>query len=207
MKKVYQPPIFGETIISFLLTEENAEEILGDLAEMFNAHGRQSGLRNAQTWYYFQIIRSTPLLFLLKLSNILERNFQIMSTNLNNHNKSTLWISLIAVIPAMVLIIPGLLQSGLGYYGATDARDALFAAAPVLELLLNPIILMGGLLLAFAMNVFPALSLHFERKPEGLTSTITFKPILLHWVFIGVSFLMVGIILVYAFFENFNPAF
>jgi hypothetical protein len=204
MKKVHQPPALGETIISLLLTEENCEEILGDLAEMFNAHGHQSGLRKAQNWYYIQIIRSAPLLFQLKLSNILERNFQTMSTNLNNHNKSSLWISLIALIPAMALIIPGFLQSGFGYYGANDARDALFAAAPVLEFLINPIILMGGLLLAFTMNVLPAMTLHFERKPEGLTSIITFKPVLLHWVFIGVSVLMVGIIFLYAFFENFG---
>ena len=205
MKKFYHPPTFGETVISFLLTEDNSEEILGDLAEMFNAHGHQSGLRQARAWYYFQIIRSAPSLFQLKLSNILERNFQTMSTNLNNYNKPSLWISLIAVIPALVLIIPGLLQSGFGYYGANDARDALFAAVPVLELLLNPIILMGGLLLAFSMNVLPAISLHFERKPEGLTSTITFKPLLLHWLFIGLSILMVSTILIYAFFENFEP--
>jgi hypothetical protein len=66
---------------------------------------------------------------------------------------------------------------------------------------------MGGLFLAFVMNVLPAMTFHLERKPEGLTSTITLKPVILHWIFIGLSILMVSIIMVYAFFENFAPAF
>jgi len=207
MKNIYHPPAFGESVISLLLTEENSEEILGDLAEMFNAHGHQSNLRKAQIWYYHQIARSAPSLLQIKLSNILQRSFETMSTNLNSHNKSSLWISLIALIPALALVIPGILQSGFGYFGANDARDALFVSVPALELLINPIILLGGLLLAFVMNALPAMSFHFERKPEGLTSTITFKPVLLHWIFIGASLLMVSTIVIYAFFENFGLLF
>ena len=207
MKNIYHPPVLGESVISLLLTEENSEEVLGDLAEMFNAHGHQGNLKKAQIWYYIQIVRSAPSLFQIKLSNILQRSFDTMSTNLNSHNKSSLWISLIAIIPALVLIIPGILQSGFGYFGANNARGTLFVTVPALKLLINPIILLAGLLLAFIMNVLPAMTFHFERKPEGLTGTVTFKPVLLHWVFIGASILMVGIVLIYAFFENFGPLF
>ena len=133
MKNIYHPPAFGETVISLLLTEENSEEILGDLAEMFNAHGHQGNLRKAQIWYYLQVARSAPSLLQIKLSNIIQRSFDTMSTNLNSHNKSSLWISLIAIIPALVLVIPGILQSGFGYWGANNARDALFASVPALE--------------------------------------------------------------------------
>ena len=153
------------------------------------------------------IIQSAPSLLQIKLSNKLQRSFETMSTNLNSHNKSSLWISLIAIIPALALVIPGILQSGLGYFGANNAREALFTAVPALEFLINPIILLGGLFLAFIMNVPPAMTFHLERKPEGLTSTITFKPVLLHWIFIGTSVLMVSIILIYGFVENFGPLF
>jgi hypothetical protein len=207
MKIIYRPPVFGETVISLFLTDENAEEILGDLAELFNEYGRKGNLRKARIWYFVEIVRSAPFLLQLKLSNSLERSFESMSTNLNAHNKSSLWISLIVIIPALVLIIPGILQSGFDYYGANDARDAALATIPALEILLNPIILMGGLFLAFVMNVLPAVTFHFERKPEGLTSTITFKPVLFHWIIVSASVLMVGTILIYAFFENFAPAF
>jgi len=128
-----------------------------------------------------------------------------MTTNLGTHNKSSLWISLVAVIPALILVIPGILQSA-GYLGLNNMRDAAFTTAPALEILNNPVILMGGLFLAFILNVLPAVAFRLERRPEGLTSVITFKPVLLHWIFIGMSILMVGTILLYAFFENFTPA-
>jgi hypothetical protein len=207
MKNIYHPPVFGETLISLLLTEENTEDILGDLAEVFNVYAHRDNLRKAQIWYYVQIFRSAPPLAQLKLSNFMKRSFETMSVKMNLHNKSSIWISLIAIIPALVLVIPGILQSGFGYFGANDARDTAFATVPVLEFLLNPVTIMGGLFLAFVMNVLPAMTFHLERKPEGLTSTITLKPVILHWIFIGLSILMVSIIMVYAFFENFAPAF
>jgi hypothetical protein len=98
------------------------------------------------------------------------------------------------------------MRSGLGYLGPNDALDTMFAKAPALQILLSPIVLLGGLLLAFILNLTPAIKLRFERQPEGLTSVITFKPVILHWIFVGISLLIVGIILVYAFFENFVPA-
>ena len=128
-----------------------------------------------------------------------------MTKNLQLHNRNFLWISLIALLPALLLVIPGVSQSLLGYMGPNNAMDNLYANAPYLEFLRSPFILLGGLLLAFILNVLPALTLRFERQPEGLTGVITFKPVLVHWAIVGLSLLMVGIILVYAFFENFGP--
>ena len=128
-----------------------------------------------------------------------------MNKNMGLHNKNFLWISLIALIPALMLIIPGVLQSLFGYFGPNNALDTMYVNAPYLEVLRNPVILLGGPLLAFLLNLLPALNLRFERQFEGLTSVITFKPALLHWAIIGMSLLMVGIILIYAFFENFGP--
>jgi hypothetical protein len=201
-----QPPNLAEQVLTFLLTQENAEYVLGDFAEMYNAYGHQGNLRKAQIWYWIQIIKSAPSLIQLKSSNELERKLETMIKNLNLHNKSSLWVSLIALIPALLLVIPGIIQSGLGYFGPNDALEAMFAKAPALEILLSPVLLLGGLLLAFVLNLTPAVKLHVERQPDGLTSVITFKPVLLHWILVGISLLLVVIILVYAFFENFAPA-
>ena len=128
-----------------------------------------------------------------------------MNKNMELHNRNFLWISLIALIPALMLIIPGISQSLFGNFGPNNAMDTLYTNAPYLEILRSPVLLLGGLLLAFLLNLLPALNMRFERGPEGLTSVITFKPVLIHWAFIGMSLLMVGIILIYAFFENFGP--
>jgi hypothetical protein len=205
-KKFLQPPRLAERLLASILTPDDAEAVLGDFAELFNTNAYQSNLQKAQFWYWIQTFKSAPSLIRLKLSNELERRMETMIKNLNLHNKSSLWVSLIALIPALLLVIPGIMQSGLGYLGPNDALDTMFAKAPALQILLSPIVLLGGLLLAFILNLTPAIKLRFERQPEGLTSVITFKPVILHWIFVGISLLIVSIILVYAFFENFVPA-
>jgi len=200
-KDFFGPPKLAERLLSLLLTPEDAETVLGDFAEICN---QQNSQRQAHTWYWNETFRSASALLQLKLSRQFERSLTVMNKNMDLHNKNFLWISLAALIPALLLIIPGLSQS-LGYMTPNNAMDNLYANAPYLEILRSPILLLGGLLLAFILNLLPALTLRFERVPEGLTSVITFKPALLHWVFIGMSLLIVGTILIYAFFENFGP--
>jgi hypothetical protein len=197
----FQPPRLAERILSLLLASEDAETILGDFAEICS---QKSNQRQADSWYWKETIRSAPALLQLKLARQFERSFTFMTKHMGLHNKNFLWISLIALIPALMLTIPGLSQS-LGYLTPSNAMDNLYANAPYLEILRSPVLLLGGLLLAFILNLLPALDLRFERGPAGLTSVITFKPALLHWAFIGASLLMVGTILIYVFFENFGP--
>ena len=197
----FQPPKLAERILFHLLSQEDAEIVLGDFAEICNQQNSQG---QANTWYWKETFRSAPALLRLKLTRQFERSFTVMNNNIELHNKNFLWISLIALIPALMLIIPGISQS-LGYMKPNNAMDNLYANAPYLEILRSPVLLLGGLLLAFILNLLPALTLRFERGSAGLTSVITFKPVLLHWAFIGMSLLMVGTILVYAFFENFGP--
>ena len=125
-----------------------------------------------------------------------------MTGNFDMHKKSSLWISTIALIPALILIIPGILQSGFGYLVLNDRLDALYADAPALSIVRAPVILLGGIFLAFVLNAIPAIRLRFERQPEGFTSVITFKPLLWHWVIVGLCILMTGILLTYGILEN-----
>jgi len=198
----FQPPKLAESLLSMLLTPEDVETVLGDFAEICS---QQSSQRQAETWYWTETFRSAPDLLGLKLSRQFERSFTAMTKNMGLHNKKFLWISLLALIPALLLIIPGLSQSLLGNLSLNNALDTLYANAPYLEILRSPVLLLGGLLLAFILNLLPALTLRLERGADVLISVITFKPVPLHWAFIGMSLLMVGIILIYAFIENFGP--
>jgi hypothetical protein len=198
----FGPPKLAERILSLLLTPEDAETVLGDFAEICN---QQNSQRQAHTWYWGETFRSAPALLQLKLSRQFERSFTDMNKNMELHNKNFLWISLLALIPALMLIVPGLFQSLLGNLGPSSALDNFFTRAPFIEFLRHPAILLGGLLLAFVLNLLPALNVRFEQSPAGLTSVITFKPALLHWALIGMSLLMVAIITIYVFLENFGP--
>ena len=202
MAKTVHPPALAKRILTWLLAQEDMESVLGDFAEIYHA---QRDPQRADTWYWKEIFRSAPALLQLKLSRQFERSFTVMNKNMELHNKNFLWLSLVALIPALMLIIPGLLQSLFGNLGPNNALDNLYANAPYLEILRSPVLLLGGLLLAFLLNLFPALTLRFEQGPEGLTGVCTFKSVLIHWAVVGMSLLMVGIITVYVFLENFEP--
>ncbi|MGD8405915.1 MAG: hypothetical protein PVJ21_19830 [Anaerolineales bacterium] len=200
-KDFFGPPKLAERILSLLLTPEDAETVLGDFAEICS---QQTSQQKAHSWYWGETFKSAPALLQLKLSRQFERSFTVMNKNMELHNKNFLWISLVTLIPALMLIIPGLSQS-LGYMAPNNAMDNLYANAPYLEILRSPVLLLGGLLLAFVLNLLPALTMRFEQGTEGLTGVITFKPAIIHWAFIGMSLLMVGIITIYVFLENFGP--
>jgi hypothetical protein len=196
------PPAPAERLLRWMLPPEDAEAVLGDFAELFAGRALQHGLRRAQRWYWNQLLHSAPWFIRLRFTGTLERRFSDMLKNLDLHNKRVLWIGLAALLPALVLIVPGSLQSLAGYYKANEALDSIFARVPALALILNPIILLGGLLLAFTSNVLPAVRVRFERQTEGLTGTITLRPLLLHWLVAGASVLFLAIILAYALVEN-----
>lgn len=199
------PPKLAELFLMSMLIPGEKEVVLGDFEELFHKILGHSNVRKARSWYWMQVCRSAPALIQLKLSNEFERSFTTMIKNMNLHNKPSLLISLIALIPALIVIIPGIMQSGFGYFEANKALDATWVKVPVLKTLISPVVLLGGLFLIFILNAIPAMKLRFERQPEGLTSVITFKPVPLHWIFVGLSILMVGILLTYSLFENRIP--
>lgn len=119
-------------------------------------------------------------------------------------NKRFVWIGLVALLPALLLVITGILQSGFGITTPNDALDALFQRYAVLKLIIHPLILLGGLGIALILNLLPASQLHWSRETQSLSATITLKNNLLHWVLVGVSLFLFGTILLYSVVENFN---
>ena len=101
----------------------------------------------------------------------------------------------ILVIPALLLVFGGVLQSG---FGITRVNDALNFDL----FLFHPVVIMGGLLLAFALNLLPVVRLSYQ---EGvIISTVTVKDRLLNVGLIGGIGLMGAIIFLYLLAENFQ---
>lgn len=201
MSKPVHPPVLAGRLLVWLLEPEDVESVLGDFAEMYHAQ-RDSG--HVDIWYWKEILRSFPILFRHRLTRDFERIFTVMKQKLQGHNKFSLWLSLLALVPALLLVVPGIFQS-FGNMAPNDTLELMYTSAPFLGFLRNPLILLGGLLLVIILNLSPALKLHFERQPEGLTGMVTFRPVPLHWIFVGISLLVLTIIAAYLFLENFAP--
>lgn len=180
------------------------DAILGDFAEEYSTLRCNSSDSKAKLSYWQQTFRSCLPLIGMKISRHIERSLAMLEKMPLMQNKRLVWIGLAALLPALLLVITGVLQSGFGITTPNDALDALFQRYAVLKLIIHPLILLGGLGLALILNLLPASQLHWDRESQSLSATMTLKNNVLHWALVGISLLLLGIILLYSIVENFN---
>lgn len=192
IKSSPKPPKLGERLLRLFLHQEDSETILGDFTEEYYNIVRQFGHRRAWRWYWLEVLKSTPSLILLtqcklKRSDIVER------LSFFEQNNNVALIGLILSIPAFILVFGGILQSGFGLSQFNEAvNHDIF--------IFHPIILMGGLMLAFALNLIPVVRIKFEEG--NLVGMIKIRGKLLNLGFATFCCLLAAIIFVYLLFEN-----
>ena len=110
------------------------------------------------------------------------------------HRKNKLaLLGFILVLPALLLVTGGLAQSVLG---TTHINDLLNFKLPFF----HPVVIIGGLMLAFVLNLLPLLRINFQ---DGLlTSTLTLRDKYLNLGLIGGIGLLFTIIFLYLLAEN-----
>lgn len=106
--------------------------------------------------------------------------------------------SCIPLAPAAILVTAGLAQSLLGLHQLNDALDGLHAGV-----LFHPVILLGGLVLAIGLNLFPVLRFSVNKEQQMLTIGILLKQRLLNLLISGGGMMLLLIILSYSVGENF----
>ena len=98
-------------------------------------------------------------------------------------------LGLLLLLPALVLVSTGLLD--------LERPDVL----------VHPVLVMGGLLLAFALNALPVLRVRFVYEEGALVGSMSLRlrGTALNLTALGLSSLLLAAITVYAFVENFQP--
>jgi hypothetical protein len=120
----------------------------------------------------------------------------------NTHKLAALGFLL--TIPALIIFIPGILQTGLGLTRLNDGLDALLTQFNVLKLIIHPIVVLGGLFLALSLNVMPVIQTKFQLNDGNLMSVITIKGKLLNLGMMALVLFLTAALLLYAFVENFQ---
>ena len=105
------------------------------------------------------------------------------------HNQRLATATLLLLVPAATLICSGICR---------------FSVPPVLT---HPLLVLGGLVAALLTNLLAILHMQTERGPSGHVAALNLRIGLqsLNLAVVGLSCLLLGTILAYAFVENFRP--
>jgi len=199
-----KPPPFAEKLLTWLLTEVDQEAVLGDFAEEYAYLFTHDSQQRAWQWYWLELAKSLPALLQLKRHEVTERTSIMLSSSFATQDKRLMWLGLVTLLPALLIVIPGVLFSVFGIARPMNALDALFIRYTPLELLIHPLLILGGVFVALLLNASAIVRVNLQRETDGLTATIRLKNQLVNWLVVGFGVSLLGIIFIYLLAENFQ---
>jgi hypothetical protein len=194
------PPRWAERLLELFVGPEEREAVLGDFSEEFRGRAADSGRRAAAHEYWRELLLSSP--------HFLRRRFErsLLGRGMHMDTKSGVrqaLLGLVLIAPALLLVVTGVLQSA-GVLSDSQGRSLADQATGLLRGLYHPAVILGGLLLAFALNIRPLLRVDLKRQPQAIVGTVTVRGRLWNLVSVGLALGLLGAILTYAFVENFR---
>jgi hypothetical protein len=120
-------------------------------------------------------------------------------------NRSLAVIGFVLLLAPLYFVSASLLKYGLGAGFLFDPLEAVLSVAGRREVfnLVSPVVFLGGLGLALALNVYAVTRFHVSREDGTIVSTVRVTPRLWNIVVAVVSVLLLVTLVGYAFFENF----
>ncbi len=116
-------------------------------------------------------------------------------------------IGVVVVTPAAIIVSFGLMNEA-GFPAPNDWLDSFIStnvtAKMLFDLLLHPAVVLGGLAFALCLNSIPLLYFKIQPEEASLVTIISLKNRLRNAAMVAFSALLLGSIIMYAFFENFQ---
>jgi len=112
-------------------------------------------------------------------------------------------LSLALMLPALVLSTAGIMYAAFGIEAANRAIEALLAQA-VFKLLLSPVVVLGGPLVAFALNAWKVFHLSADVVNEEFVIALSVKRMVGHLLCLALAGGLLLLLVGYGFVENFK---
>jgi hypothetical protein len=112
-------------------------------------------------------------------------------------------ISLALMLPALFLTTMGILYVAFGIDAANRLLEAMLAQT-VFKLLLSPVVVLGGPLLAFALNAWKVLHVSADVVNEEFVIAFSVKWLFRHLACLALAGGLLLLLVCYAFVENFK---
>jgi hypothetical protein len=112
-------------------------------------------------------------------------------------------VSLILMLPALFLSAAGILYGAFGVEAANRLLDAMLVHA-TFKLLLSPVVVLGGPLVAFALNAWKVVHVSADVVNEEFVIALSIKRLIGHLLCLALAGALMLLLLTYAFAENFK---
>ena len=112
-------------------------------------------------------------------------------------------ISLALMLPALFLSTAGILYAAFGIEGANRLLDGMLAHT-VFKVLLSPVVVLGGPLVAFALNAWKVFHVSADVVNEEFVFAFSVKRLFGHLVCLALAGGLLLLLMCYAFAENFK---
>ena len=122
---------------------------------------------------------------------------------MNSPQRGLGMISTVLMLPALFFSAAGILYLAFGLEAANRLLDALLAR-PVFSLLLSPAVVLGGPLVAFALNAWKVFHVSADVVNEEFVIAFSVKRLVGHLVWLVLAGGLLLLLLAYAFVENFK---
>ena len=197
-----------ERLLAGLVGAELAEAILGDLQELRPPVEVRWGKGASWLWLALEVVRGAAVLSAQRLRPRRRRRRENRSVDnwKVTIRRAAAAIGLIACLPAVVLVVGGLLQSDWSTQALRSTLErTLFNQDLVgFRILIHPATVLSGLTLAAGLNLVPLLRLRLERQPGTLVGMLSLRIRAAHLGVAVIAIGLMGVILGYGFTENFK---
>src|SRR5881628_3885505 len=112
-------------------------------------------------------------------------------------------ISLVLLLPALFLSVVGILYAAFGLEAANRLLEAMLAQT-VFKLLLSPVVVLGGPLVAFALNAWKVVHVSADVVNEEFVIALSVKRLFGHLLCLMLASGLLLLLVCYAFVENFK---
>ena len=112
-------------------------------------------------------------------------------------------LSLALMLPALFLSTAGILYAAFGVEAANRALEALLAQTGF-KLMLSPVVVLGGPLVAFALNAWQVFHVSADVVNEEFVIAFSVKRMFGHLLCLGLAGGLLLLLVAYAFVENFK---
>jgi len=197
-------PAFAENLLSRYLPPGSRDSILGDFSEVFEQIATNRGIFAAKAWYWAETIRTLPGFWLYSLEISTLRRQTVTGTFFSRERGWVGILSLFLLLPALLLVIPGLLFEVFG-----KPVEAGINSVPGLTMLrawlTAPWLVLGGVGIALLINLLAILQVDFKTSKDNLQATLIWKRSTINFWMISFAVMLFLSLIGYGIAENLLP--